>query len=176
MYEEKVDELDEKEGDDDDDELKKRKFVGKYSPRRIVAPPEYPFAYYRIRRNQLCVHCECVGKECHNIRYGNYLATVVARFYYEHQDSYNEHDAARVFLETYAAVSDFEDYLPTNAIPESSAEKTLPECLAFDSLVFALNSVEWAVMWEMNNKRIKAKKIQTKQKRQIKERRFKHTW
>ena len=82
------------EDDASDDDQKKRKFLVSFTPRRIVAPPEYPFAYYRVKKNKECPHCHGIGKECHNIRYGSYLTAVVVRYYREHEADYNEFDAA----------------------------------------------------------------------------------
>ena len=50
-----------------------------FTQKRIVAPPEYPFTYYRLKRGQRCPHCHCAGKNCHNIRYGMFLAAVWSR-------------------------------------------------------------------------------------------------
>ena len=141
--------------DTKDQQKKKTKIKLTYTPRRIVAPLEYPFAYYRLKKNETCFYCYGVGKDCHNIRFGPYLAALVARFYREHSDWYNEHDAARFFLESYRVLTEFEDnYLEENKIKAESNDVKMPECIVFDRLVFALNSVEWTVMWGLNERRM----------------------
>ena len=140
---------------DDDDSNKKRKFTAAYNPRRIIAPPEYPFAYLRLKDDERCEYCGCIGKDCHNVRYGGYLAAVIARFHNEHEEDYNEHDAVRLFSEVYTYISEFEEYLDDQKIDARLNNVLLPECMVFDSLVFALNSVEWTVMWETNQKKVK---------------------
>ena len=87
--------------DDDDEPLKKRKFAAAYNPNRIIAPPEYPFAYLRLKKDEKCPHCNRVGKDCHNVRYGSCLAAVIAHFHNEHEQDYNEHDAVRLFCEAH---------------------------------------------------------------------------
>ena len=138
------------------DDLEKREFKAACSPRRILAPPEYPFAYYRLKKDQKCAHCDRIGKNCHNIRYGGYLAAVVAHYHNKHTDDYNEHDehnAVRLFVDTYTIISKFEDYLYDASLDSISNNVLLPQCMAFDSLPFALNSVEWTVLWNLSNKK-----------------------
>ena len=125
-----------------------------YAQKRIVAPPEYPFTYYRLKKGQKCPHCHRVGKNCHNIRYGMFLAAVVSRYHRENKSIYNEHDAAMLFIETYHNLREFEDYIDSFLLDENTS-CDLPECIQFDSLVFALNSVEWEIMWS-TAKRVKA--------------------
>ena len=121
-----------------------------YIPRRIVAPPENPFVYYRLRKNQTCEHCYCKGKNCHNIHYRPFLSACIARFHRKYPDNYNEHDAAKLFLDNYRVLAEFGENLDTNKIPGESEKVALPECIIFDSLAFALNSVEWTIMWELH--------------------------
>ena len=153
----------EEEADETDhatDEQQKKKLKSSYTPRRIVAPPEYPFRYYRLRKNQTCPHCGNVGKNCHNIRFGPYLAAVLARFHREHYKYYNKFDAARLFVESYRVLAEFEDdHLQNNTIKAVSYGMKLPECTAFDSLVFALNAVKWTIMWGLNNGMIPVDKV-----------------
>ena len=150
---------DEKSTSSDEQHKKKMKYT--YTPHRIVAPPEYPFSYYRLKKNQRCGHCHQVGKNCHNVRYGPYLAASLARFHREHAESYNEHDAVRHFLEGYRWLSEFEDgHLEQNKIKARSEDVVMPECITYDSLVFALNSVEWTVMWGLNE--TKSGKVKSK--------------
>ena len=44
-----------------------------------------------------------------NVQYRPYLTSALAGFHREHVDSYNEHDAARYFLEVYCWLAEFED-------------------------------------------------------------------
>ena len=153
MYIAKDEDKDSQDSSDDDiDDQKKKKSKLERRPRRIVAPPEYPFVYYRLRPDQRRPHCLKVGKECHNIRYGPYLAAVLARFHREHGEYYNEFDAVRLFVESYRVLSEFEDdHIERNAIKPVSYEHKLPDCIAFDSLVYALNAVEWTIMWGLTS-------------------------
>lgn len=74
-------------------EPKKRKNKESYTSRRIIAPPEYPFTYCRLKKDQKSPHCGGIGKDCDNICYGGYLTAIVGHFHNEHPDEYNEHDA-----------------------------------------------------------------------------------
>lgn len=143
------------------DVLKSKVFSHNYTPRRTVAPPEYPFAYYRLRRNQECIFCSKVGKDCHNVRYGMYLSTLVTRYFKENMDTYNEFDAVKLFTKSYRVICEFETYLDYEKMNMSSEDIILPECLAFDSLVFALNSVEWDIMWGKTDITLKKGKEET---------------
>lgn len=154
MYE-KLHSIDSSGPDDQSDELKSRVFNSGYTPRRIVAPPEYPFAYYRLKRDQECIFCGKIGKDCHNVRYGMYLSAVVTRYYRENMSQYNEFDAVKRFHDTYKYIAEFEEYLVDNRIEAEFEKITIPECVAFDSLVFALNSVEWDIMWGKNQEVVK---------------------
>ena len=69
------------------------------------------------------------------------------RYYNENTNDYNEFDATKVFHESYCNVLEFEAYLDSNEIEGESNSYVIPECMLFDSMVFALNSVEWSVMW-----------------------------
>ena len=44
-------------GDEDveSDDIKKRKFTAVYNPNSVVAPPEYPFAYLRLKKKEKCI-------------------------------------------------------------------------------------------------------------------------
>lgn len=117
-----------------------------YRQPRLVAPPEYPYRYYRLKKEETCTHCGGVGRNCHNIRYGMYLAAVVARYYANNKDTYNEFDAAKLYLSTYNSIKDFEEFLDHQHI-DANTNVGIPYCLTMDSLVFALNSVEWSIMW-----------------------------
>ena len=114
------------------------------------------FRYLRLKKDKKCPNCERVRKECHKIRYGSFLAAVVARFHNEHQEAYNEHDAVCIFLETYMNIAEFDDYIDDLRLDPISNSVILPLCMAYDSLVFALNLVEWTVVWERNQKKIKS--------------------
>ena len=139
----------------DHDRLESKVFHHRYTPRRTVAPPEYPFCYYRLKRDQECIFCGQRGKGCHNIRYGMYLAALVTRFFRETGDKYNEFDAVKLFIDSYRTIAEYEDYLDSEKINSSSKEITIPECMAFDSLVYALNAVEWDIMWGKTVKIVK---------------------
>ena len=115
-------------------------------------PPEYPFVYYCVKKDKVCEHCDHVGRECHNILYGDFLAAVVARYHCEYPYTYNEHDAAGLFIDQYRVLAEFERHLDESKLGGESGKLALPECVAFDSFVFALNSVEWSIMWEINEK------------------------
>ena len=43
-------------------------------------------------------------------------------------------------------LAEFDDFLDTSTIA-GEEEHYLPECLMLDGLVFALNVVEWSIMW-----------------------------
>ena len=81
-----------------------------------------------------------------------YLSAVVARYHRENENYYNEHDAAMLFIKAYNNVRKFEEYLDTLYLDEETTFD-LPECMQFDSLVFALNNVEWEIMWSLERKR-----------------------
>ena len=146
MYEE----IENEDEDSQSDEIKRRMFSKGYKPRRIVAPPEYPFAYYRLKSNQECNWCGFCGKNCHNIWYGMFLCSVVTRYHCNHPNDYNAFDAVRLFRETYINLFEFEDYLESRKLEGDLTNYIIPECMLFDSLMFALNSVEWSVMWGHN--------------------------
>ena len=152
MYEEIEDKSEEDESQSDD--FQRRVFSKDYKPRRIVPPPEYPFAYYRLRRDQECNWCGYKGKNCHNIRYGMFLCSVVTRYHRMHPNDYNEFDAVRIFRDTYVNLFEFEDYLESRKIEGMPDAIIVPECMLFDSLVFALNSVEWSIMWGHNEQSV----------------------
>ena len=143
------------ESEDQSDELKPRVFNKDYVPRRVLAPPEYPFSYYRLQRDQECNFCGKCGKDCHNIRYGMYLCAIVTRYYREYRKEYNEFDAVRIFHDSYKTIAEFEEYLDVNSIDAHSDTIEIPECMAFDSLVFALNSIEWDLMWGITAKSVR---------------------
>ena len=126
--------------------LKKKDSSVAYRPRRLVAPPEYPYAYFKLKDDERCKHCGEMGKDCHNIRYGLYLSADICRFHRKNKQSYNEHDATSRFIERYHVLAEFDDFLDTSTIP-GEEEHYLPECLTMDGLVFALNAVEWTIMW-----------------------------
>ena len=107
-----------------------------YIPRRIVAPPENPLVN-RLKKNQTCDHCYCKQKNCHNICYSPFLSACIARFHCKYPDSYNEHDATKLFLDNYCILAQFEENLDTNKIPGESEKVTLPECIIFDSLALS---------------------------------------
>lgn len=129
------------------DIYQKKKDCFAYKEPRLVAPPEYPYRYYKLNKDEICPHCKATGRNCHNIRYGMYLAAVVARYYHQNRSNYNEFDAAKQYLLTYNAVNDFEEFLSERHI-DAEVNKGIPYCLTMDSLVFALNAVEWTIMWE----------------------------
>ena len=104
--------------------------------RRIVGPPEYPYAYYRLKENEECQHCGGVGEMCHNIRYGLFLSAALDRFYCQNRSTYNDHDATRFFVETYHLLTDYEDFLDDATI-QGEVDYSLPECVTMDALVFA---------------------------------------
>ena len=49
---------------------------------------------------------------------------------------------------------EFEDYLESRKIEGMPDSFIIPECMLFDSLVFALNSVEWSIMWGHNEQSV----------------------
>ena len=49
-------------------------------------------------------------------------------------------------------VREFEEYLDTLCLDQETSYD-LPECMQFDSLVFALNNVEWEIMWSLERKK-----------------------
>ena len=75
-----------------------------------------------------------------------YLAAVVARYYSKNKSTYNKFDAAKLYLSTYNSIKDFEEFLDHQHI-DANINVGIPYCLTMDSLVFALNSVEWSIMW-----------------------------
>ena len=154
MYDGKED-LVQVEGEDknDIDEEKdvKKKDKNSYKPRRIIAPPENPFIYNKLGKDERCRHCKQRGRNCHNIRYGGFLSAMVSCFYREAGPLYNEHDAAFLFVNAYHVLAEFEMYLDQIKLPEASHTGQLPQCMTFDSLAFALNSVEWNIMWRVHN-------------------------
>ena len=153
------DEEDSEDHSDSSDKQHKKKAKYSYIPHHIVAPPEYPFAYYRLKKNQRCGHCHQIGKNCHNVHYGPFLAASLARFHKENSESYNEHDAVKYFIDGYYWLVEFEEgHLANNKIKARSQDVHLPECITFDSLGFALNSVEWTVIWGLNEDKIKKPK------------------
>ena len=81
-----------------------------------------------------------------------YLSAVVARYHCENENYYNEHDAAMLFIEAYNNVCELKEYLDTLCLDQETTYD-LPECLQFNSLVFALNNVEWEIMWSLKRKR-----------------------
>ena len=103
-----------------------------------------------LKRNQECNWCEFCGKNCHNIWYGMFLCSVITRYHCNHPNDYNEFDAVRLFRETYINLFEFEDYLESRKLEGDLTNYIIPECMLFDSLIFALNSVEWSVMWGHN--------------------------
>ena len=136
---------------EEDQPLKKKEDSNSYKPRRIIAPPENPFIYNKLGKDQKCRYCKQCGRNCHNIRYGPFLAAMVSRFYKEAGPLYNEHDAAFLFVNAYHVLAEFEMYLDKIKLPSGSHTGTLPQCMTFDSLAFALNSVEWNIMWRVHN-------------------------
>ena len=133
-----------------DDQLKTRVFNHNYTPRWVVALPEYPLQYYRWKRDQTCIFCGEIGKNCHNIRYGLYLSALTTRYFSENQDTNNEFDAVCHFHDAYRNIAGFEGFLKSNQILANLEDMLIPECMTFDSMVFALNSVEWNIMWGKN--------------------------
>ena len=81
-----------------------------------------------------------------------FLSAVVARYHRENENNYNKHDAALLFIEAYNNVREFEEHLDTLCLDHETTYD-LPECIQFDSLVFALNSIEWEIMWSLERKR-----------------------
>ena len=76
-------------------------------------------------------------------------------------DTYNEFDAVKLFTKSYRVICEFETYLDCEKMNMCSEDIILPECLAFDSLVFALNSVEWDIMWGKTEITLKKGKEET---------------
>ena len=50
---------------------------------------------------------------------------------------------------------EFEENLDADKISGESDKVTLPGCLIFYSLAFALNSVKWTILWELHELTIK---------------------
>ena len=55
-------------------------------------------------------------------------------------------------MEVHTYIAEFEEYLDNQIIDAVSNNVLLPQSMAFNSLVFALNSVDWTIMWETNKK------------------------
>ena len=136
---------------DEEESSKKKKDKNLYKPRRIVAPPENPFIYNKLGKDQKCKYCKQYGRNCHNIRYGGFLSAMVSCYYRESGPLYNKHDAAFLFVNAYHVLAEFEMYLDEIKLPCGSHTGNLPQCMTFDSLAFALKSVEWNIMWRVNN-------------------------
>ena len=155
MYDGKEDLVDVKDQDknviDEEQSSKKKKDKNSYKPRRIIAPPENQFIYNKLAKDQKCKYCKQYGRNCHNIRYGGFLSAMVSRFYREAGPLYKEYDAAFFFVNAYHVLAEFEMYLDEIKLPGSSHMGDLPQCMTFDSLAFALNSVEWNIMWRVHN-------------------------
>ena len=79
-----------------------------------------------------------------------FLCSVVTRYHRNHPNDYNEFDAVRLFMETCIYLFEIEDYLKSRKLEGDLTNYIIPECMLFDSLIFALNSVEWSVMWGHN--------------------------
>ena len=63
------------------------------------------------------------------------------------------------FQDGYRWLTEFEHgHLKDNKIKSRSQDVILPECITFNSLVFALNCVEWTVMWGLNEEKIEKPK------------------
>lgn len=106
---------------------------------------------YLFRKNRKCKHCKKRGKNCHNICFGPYLAAILARFHRKHHKYCNKFDAVCLFVENYGVLAEFEDdHIKRNNIQTTSYSNRLPECIEFDSLVFALNAVEQTIIWNVS--------------------------